>query len=134
MNYFSWNIFPQPDDTVSLADRNIWMIIIIKAIIGFEISFGTEFFQIPQFDLDCGWEWDHPGQKSRDHDQDHQCSNVKMLYSVTYYMEIRRIGQLQWYPYIAPDHMSYFHAIISWRKPTIISKEFIIKLTPGINL
>ena len=28
------------------------MIMIIKAIIGFEISFRTELFQIPQFDMD----------------------------------------------------------------------------------
>ena len=33
------------------ADHNLKMILIIKAIIGFEISFRTELFQIPQFDM-----------------------------------------------------------------------------------
>ena len=36
------------------SDHNLKMIIIIKAIIGFEISFWTEFFQIPQFDTGSG--------------------------------------------------------------------------------
>ena len=44
-------IFPDKkvDDTVSLlCGHNLKMIIIIKAIIGFEISFWTGFFQIPR--------------------------------------------------------------------------------------
>ena len=51
-------IFPDKkvDDTVSLlCGHNLKMIIIIKAIIGFEISFWTGFFQIPQFDTAGGW-------------------------------------------------------------------------------
>ena len=39
------------------SDHNLKMIIIIKAIIGFEISFWTEFFQIPQFDTGSGVWW-----------------------------------------------------------------------------
>ena len=69
-------IFPDKkvDDTVSLlCGHNLKMIIIIKAIIGFEISFWTGFFQIPQFDTAGGWltrewpAWTTLSSRSRDH-------------------------------------------------------------------